>query len=43
MVTSDWWAESTQDDLDPGLHTPAERDRLRARHADWLSEHPGGF
>ncbi|WP_443334751.1 DUF3885 domain-containing protein [Streptomyces sp. CCNWLW230] len=25
------------------LATPAERDRLRQRHGDWLSDHPGGL
>jgi hypothetical protein len=25
------------------LTTPAERDRLRDRHTDWLSPYPGGF
>ncbi|MFD5269999.1 hypothetical protein [Streptomyces sp. NPDC058335] len=27
---------------DAVLTTPAERDRLRARHRDWLSRHPSG-
>ncbi|UKL03755.1 DUF3885 domain-containing protein [Streptomyces sp. NBU3104] len=25
------------------LTTPAERDRMRDRHADWLSGHPSGL
>ncbi|MFD7002461.1 hypothetical protein ACFWA5_40990 [Streptomyces mirabilis] len=25
------------------LATPAERDRLRGRHTDWLSGHPAGL
>jgi hypothetical protein len=25
------------------LTTPEERDRMRDRHADWLSSHPSGL
>ncbi|MFI9587218.1 hypothetical protein ACIHCQ_36620 [Streptomyces sp. NPDC052236] len=38
-----WLVHPYDGGVDVVTATPAERDALRARHPDWLSQHPGGL